>query len=63
MESVAKIWIESDGAKCIEIAESKLSAKDNKMIVEAIDRNWDYINEQITKTFKGEKTTMKNIEK
>ena len=63
MESVAKIWIESDGMKCIEIAESSLSAKENKTIVDAIDRNWNYINDQITKTFKGEKTIMKNIEK
>ena len=63
MESVAKIWIESDGMKCIEIAESSLSAKENKTIVDAIDRNWNYINDQITKTFKGEKTEMKNIEK
>ena len=63
MESVAKIWIESDGMKCIEIAESTLPAKENKMIVDAIDRNWNYINDQITKTFKGEKTIMKNIEK
>jgi len=63
MESVAKIWIESSGLKCVEIAESSLSAKENKMIVDAIDRNWNYINGQITKTFNGEKTIMKNIEK
>ena len=63
MESVAKIWIESSGLKCVEIAESSLSAKENKMIVDAIDRNWDYINDQITKTFKGEKTIMKNNQK
>ena len=62
MQSVAKIWIESGGTKCIEIAESTLSAKDNNMIMNAIDRNWEFINEQITKTFNGEKTEMKNIE-
>ena len=63
LQSVAKIWIESDGKKCIEIAESTLSAKDNNMITDAIDRNWEFINEQISKTFRGEKTEMKNIEK
>lgn len=62
-QSVAKIWIESGGVKCIEISESQLSAKDNKMIMDAIDKNWDFINEQITRTFNGEKTEMKNIEK
>ena len=55
MKSVAKIWIESGGLKCIEIAESVLSAKENKMITDAIDRNWDFINDQISKTFIGEK--------
>ena len=45
-KSVAKIWIEANGAKCIEIAESELSAKENKMIVDAIDRHWEWINDQ-----------------
>lgn len=60
--SVAKIWIEKDGKRCIEVAESKLSSKDEKMIIHAIDNNWEYINEQISRCFKGEKTTIKNIE-
>ena len=63
LRSVAKIWIEANGEKCIEIAESTLSAKDNKMLVDAIDRHWDMINSQISKTFRGEKTEPKNIEK
>ena len=62
LKSVAKIWIESNGEKCIEIAESTLSAKENKMLVDAIDRHWEYINEQITITFRGEKTRPINIE-
>lgn len=33
LHSVAKIWIESDGMKCVEIAESQLSAKENNMIL------------------------------
>ena len=61
--SVAKIWIEKNGEKCIEIAYSELSSKDNDLLVEAIDRNWDFLNDQITKSFNGEKTIVKNIEK
>ena len=60
--SVAKIWIEKDGERCIEIADSTLTQKENKMIVQAISNNWDFINEQITRCFNGEKTTVKNIE-
>lgn len=63
LHSVAKIWIERNGVKDIEIAESLLSPKDNAMIVAAIDRHWEFLNEQITRTFNGEKTRVKNIEK
>ena len=60
---LAKIWIERDGKKCVEIAESQLSAKDNEMLIKAIDKHWEFINSQISKTFRGEKTRIKNIEK
>lgn len=60
--SVAKIWIEKNGEQCVEIAESKLSQKENKMLMETITKNWEFINEQITHCFKGEKTKVKNIE-
>lgn len=63
LHSVAKIWIEWNGSKDIEIAESLLSAKDNAMLVAAIDRHWEFLNEQITRTFNGEKTKVKNLEK
>ena len=33
------------------------------MIITALDKHWIFVNEQITKTFKGEKTIVKNIEK
>ncbi len=33
------------------------------MLVAAINRHWESINEQITKTFNGEKTIAINIEK
>lgn len=63
LHSVAKIWIERDGNKDIEIAESLLSAKDNAILVAAIDRHWKFLNEQITRAFNGEKTKVKNLEK
>ena len=49
--------------KCVEIAESELSTKENNMLTDAINRHWDYINEQITKTFNGEKTVAIDLEK
>lgn len=38
--SLAKIWIEKNGEQCVEIVESELSAKDNEMLVAAINRHW-----------------------
>ncbi len=61
--SLAKIWIERNGQQCVEIAESELSAKDNEMILAAINRHWEFINEQVTRAFNGEKTVSINIEK
>lgn len=60
--SVAKIWIEKNGERCVEIAESELTQKENKMLIQTISNNWDYINEQISRCYKGEKTTVRNIE-
>ena len=62
-QSLAKIWIESDGKQCVEIAESTLSTKENEMLVAAINRHGDFINEQITRAFNGEKTVAIDIEK
>ena len=61
--SLAKIWIEKNGVQCVEIAESELSAKENEVLVAAINRHWAIINKQITKVFNGEKTISINIEK
>lgn len=61
--SLAKIWIERNGKQCVEIAESELSAKENEMLLAAINRHWESINEQVSKTFRGEKTVSINIEK
>ena len=33
------------------------------MLVAAINRHWEYINEQVTKAFNGEKTESIDIEK
>lgn len=63
LRSVAKIWIEKNGEKCVEIAESELSAKENNLLVDAIDRHWELINERLTRTFRGEKLAPRNIEK
>ncbi len=60
--SLARIWIEKNGEQCVEIAESELSAKENEMLVAAINRHWEFINEQITKVFNGGKTVSINME-
>jgi len=60
-ECIAKFWIEANGEKCIEIAYSKLSAKDNDAIMKALDNNWELINKQIDKTFAGIKTISKKL--
>ena len=59
--SVAKIWLESHGQKQVEIYESSLSSKENDLLLRIIDDNWEYINEQMTKSFNGEKTHPKEI--
>ena len=61
--SLAKIWIEKNGEQCVEIAESELSAKDNEMLIAAINKHREFINEQITRVFNGEKTVSIDIEK
>lgn len=52
---VAKIWIEKDGIKCIEVDWSMLSADEEKMILDVIDRKWELINNQMTDIFNGKK--------
>lgn len=39
--TVAKIWIEKNGEKCIEIAWSDLSAQEEQTIIEAIEKHWE----------------------
>ena len=63
LRSVAKIWIEKEGVKCVEIDYSSLSSKENAMLVKAIEDNWEFLNDQITRTFNGEKTVLKDLGK
>lgn len=63
LRSVAKIWIEKNGIPCVEIAESSLNSKENELLVKSIEDNWEFLNNQITKSFNGEKTIVKNLEK
>ena len=62
-KSLAKIWIEKNGEPCVEVADSELTARENEMLVAAINRHWELINNQISKVFNGEKTVSVNIEK
>lgn len=61
--SVAKIWLESNGNKNVEIYESSLSSKENKLLIDEINKNWDYINQQITLVFAGQKPEVKSLNK
>ena len=57
-------WIISIVDICLTIfTYSELSAKDNEMLLSAIDAHWEFINEQISKTFRGEKTKLKDVGK
>lgn len=61
--TVAKIWIERDGLKCIEIDWSNLTAQEDADITNAIDKNWETINRQIDKVFAGNKVTILKLDK
>ena len=63
LHSNAKIWIEKNGQKSIEIAYSDLSKKENELLIEAITKHWEFLNDQITKSFKGEKVKVKDLGK
>ena len=45
-DTVAKIWIEKNGEKNIEIAWSELTADEEAEILKAIDDNWEELNQQ-----------------
>ncbi len=58
---MAKIWIEENGNKKIEIAWSELAADDEVRIVNAIDTHWDELNHMIDDVFAGKKIQIKRI--
>lgn len=59
--TVAKIWIEKNGQKKIDIAWSELTADEETLIVETIDKYWDELNRMIDDVFAGKKITIKRI--
>jgi hypothetical protein len=59
--TVAKIWIEKDGEKSIEIDWSLLTSDENAEIVKAIDSNWKELNKMIDDVFAGKKVRIKRI--
>ncbi len=62
-DTVAKIWIEENGQKKIEVCWSELNAKDEAAIINLIDKNWETINEMIDKVFAGESVDIIKIRK
>ena len=62
-DTVAKIWIEENGQKKIEVAWSELSADDMAKIIDVIDKNWELFNKMIDDVFAGKKVTIKKFDK
>ena len=59
-DTVAKIWIEENGKKKIEIAWSELSTTEEAEILDAIDKHWKELNERIDDVFAGKKIQIKS---
>ena len=60
-DTVAKIWIEENGQKKIEIAWSELSTDEEELIMKAIDEHWEELNQLIDAVFAGKKIQIKRI--
>ena len=60
-DTVAKIWIEENGEKKIEVAWSELTADEEVLIIEAIDTHWEQLNQMIDDVFAGKKIQIKRI--
>ncbi len=58
---MAKIWIEENGQKKIEVAWSELSADEETLIIETIDKHWEELNRLIDDVFAGKKIQIKRI--
>lgn len=59
--TVAKIWIEENGEKKIEVAWSDLTADEEALIIETIDTHWEELNQMIDDVFAGKKIQIKHI--
>lgn len=59
--TVAKIWIEENGVKKIEVDWSELSASDEAAIISAINEHWEELNHKIDDVFAGKKIQIKTI--
>ena len=59
--TVAKIWIEENGTKNIEIAWSELTSSEESILIKAIDEHWQELNKLIDDVFAGKKTTIMRI--
>ena len=62
-DTVAKIWIEENGQKKIDVAWSELDADDLAKIIDVIDKNWELLNKMIDDVFAGKKITIKKFDK
>ena len=60
-DTVAKIWIEENGVKKIEVAWSELNAAEEDLIIKVIDKHWDELNQKIDDVFAGKKIQIKKI--
>ena len=60
-DTVAKLWIEENGEKKIEVAWSELTADEEALIIQSIDKNWDELNSMIDDVFAGKKIKIKRI--
>lgn len=60
-DTVAKIWIEENGEKKIEIDWSVLTSDEETDIINVIDKNYDFINQCIDKVFNGQKNDILKI--
>ena len=60
-DTVAKRGIEENGEKKIEVAWSELTADEETLIIETIDKHWDELNRMIDDVFAGKKITIKRI--
>ena len=60
-DTVAKIWIEKNGEKRIEVAWSELTASEERVIIRAIEEHWEELNMLMDQVFDGKKINVKRI--